>query len=248
VSIGDGSVVEGNSGTATANFTLSLSAGSPDVVRVRVASADGTAGAPADYAALDSTVEIPPGVTAYPVSVEVKGDTVDEPDETFAIALSDPSRATIADGQALGTILDDDAPPPTSNPGSGQQQEHVAEIPDSDPPAATLAAAHVLNLKKLLKGFSFTIGCDEQCTIDARLQAPAGALRKLVGARAAKTIATGHSRLAAAGRLALKVKPSKRWVKQLRHLKKSLKLTLVITVRDGAGNTRTLKKPVTLRR
>ncbi|HEX5472945.1 MAG TPA: Calx-beta domain-containing protein, partial [Lacipirellulaceae bacterium] len=41
-------------------------------------------------------------------TVAVLGDRVPEPTETFAVNLSAPVNATIADGQGLGTILDDE--------------------------------------------------------------------------------------------------------------------------------------------
>ena len=41
----------------------------------------------------------------------VVGDTLDELDETFQVNLTNPSNATIADGQGIGTIVDDDQPP-----------------------------------------------------------------------------------------------------------------------------------------
>ena len=39
------------------------------------------------------------------------GDKKQEPDETFTVNLSGAVDAGIADGQGLGTILDDDTPP-----------------------------------------------------------------------------------------------------------------------------------------
>ena len=44
----------------------------------------------------------------------VNGDLLDEIDETFFVNLSSPVNATIADGQGLGTITDDDAAPALS--------------------------------------------------------------------------------------------------------------------------------------
>ena len=41
----------------------------------------------------------------------VNGDTLDEANETFFVNLSSPTNATIADGQGVGTITDDDPPP-----------------------------------------------------------------------------------------------------------------------------------------
>jgi hypothetical protein len=44
------------------------------------------------------------------VTVPVLGDTVIEGDETFLVNLTGPTNATLADGQAVGTILNDDFP------------------------------------------------------------------------------------------------------------------------------------------
>ena len=38
----------------------------------------------------------------------VNGDRLAEPNETFVVNLSSPTNATIADGQGMGTILDDE--------------------------------------------------------------------------------------------------------------------------------------------
>ena len=38
----------------------------------------------------------------------VNGDRLGEPNETFVVNLSNPTNATIADGQGIGTILDDE--------------------------------------------------------------------------------------------------------------------------------------------
>ena len=44
----------------------------------------------------------------------MRGDLLDEIDETYIVNLSGPVNATIDDGQGLGTITDDDAPPALS--------------------------------------------------------------------------------------------------------------------------------------
>jgi hypothetical protein len=51
-----------------------------------------------------------PGETEKWITVPVLGDRVQEGDESFSVSLSNPSGALIGDGQATGTILDDDAP------------------------------------------------------------------------------------------------------------------------------------------
>jgi len=112
LSINDVSVTEGNSGTANVNFTVSLSAASNQTVAVNVATADGTALAGSDYQAIASTlVTFPPMTTTQIVTVLVNGDLVDEPNETFFVNLTDATNATIADGQGICTIVDNDETP-----------------------------------------------------------------------------------------------------------------------------------------
>src|SRR6266540_2148486 len=114
LSIDDVTVTEGSLGTTTATFTVSLSAASGLPVSVDYATADGTATAPGDYLSAGEPLGFAPGETAKSVSVSVNGDTLDEPDETYVVNLSNEANATIADGQGLGTITDDDLPPALS--------------------------------------------------------------------------------------------------------------------------------------
>jgi hypothetical protein len=111
LSISNASVTEGQSGTAIAPFTLTLSHASGLTVTVQYATADGTATAGTDYTASTGTITFPPGVVSRPLSITVLGDVLDEPDETFLVNLSSAVNATIADGQGVGTILDDDPAP-----------------------------------------------------------------------------------------------------------------------------------------
>ena len=68
-----------------------------------------------DYTAASGTVTFPANSTApQTVTVPILGDTAVEPDETFVVNLTGPINATIADGQATGTITNDDAAPPRS--------------------------------------------------------------------------------------------------------------------------------------
>ena len=110
LSLDDVTVTEGDAGTTTASFTVRLSAASAQAVTVGYATANQTATAGSDYQAASGTVSFAPGALTRAVSVNVLGDTVVEPDETFALNLSGPVGATVADGQAVGTISDDDAP------------------------------------------------------------------------------------------------------------------------------------------
>jgi hypothetical protein len=119
VSIGDVSVLEGNSGTVGATFTMSLNAPSGRSVSVDYTTADGTARAPGDYVAVPrTTYTFPVGQIVKTVTVQAKGDLFVEPSETLALNLSSPLNATIADSQGLGTIMNDDlvGPPPPPDP------------------------------------------------------------------------------------------------------------------------------------
>jgi chitinase len=114
VSVNDVTVTEGNSGTVTATFTLSLSTVSGRSVSVSWATNAGTATAGADYVTANGTRTFAAGETTKTIGVTVKGDTLDEDDETFTVSLSGPTNATIADGSGLGTITDEDASPSVS--------------------------------------------------------------------------------------------------------------------------------------
>lgn len=96
----------------TATFTLALSRSSVYPVTVNYATADGTARAGADYVATSGSVTFAPGETRKTIEVHVIGDAVPEAQESFYVRLSNPVQATIADGEGMGTILDDDAPAP----------------------------------------------------------------------------------------------------------------------------------------
>jgi hypothetical protein len=109
VSIGDVSKVEGAAGTfSQLIFTVTLSAVSGVTSKVRFATANRSALAASDYAAKGGTLSIAAGKTTGTVAVTVKGDAAIEPDETFALILSAPVNVTVADGEALGTIANDD--------------------------------------------------------------------------------------------------------------------------------------------
>ena len=75
---------------------------------VRYATANGTATAGSDYTAISGTLTFAPGQLTQTIAVPVLGDTVVEPNETFVVNLTAPANATLADGQGIGTILDND--------------------------------------------------------------------------------------------------------------------------------------------
>ncbi len=112
LSINNVSVQEGNAGTTSAVFTVTLSAVSGRQVTVNFVTANGTATtASGDYVAGTGTVTFAPGVVAQSIVTTAQGDTLYEADETFRVNLSGATNATIAVAQGTGTILNDDTAP-----------------------------------------------------------------------------------------------------------------------------------------
>nr|WP_244860074.1 putative Ig domain-containing protein [Xanthomonas arboricola] len=174
LSIDDVSVNEGNSGTTTATFTVSLSMASGQTVSVNYATADGTATAGSDYVARSGTLTFAPGVTAQGVAITVNGDTAVESNETFSVGLSGASNASIARATGTGTIVNDDvvvtvgpASLPAATAGSAYSQTLSASggtapytfaiTAGALPAGLTLSAAGVLSGTPTASGsFNFT--------------------------------------------------------------------------------------------
>ncbi|MFC9694449.1 Calx-beta domain-containing protein [Kribbella sp. NPDC056951] len=108
--VDDVSVSEGDQGTVTALFRISVDDFGPAPVSGRVTTADGTATSPADFTATGADFTIPLGQVSTLVGVPVVGDTVDESDETFSLTVTEIHNAEVVDGAGVGTILDDDEP------------------------------------------------------------------------------------------------------------------------------------------
>jgi hypothetical protein len=103
-------VTEGNTGSVNAVFTVTLSTVSAQTVTVQYATANGTAAAGSDYTAASGTLTFAPGDLTKTLTVPVLGDTLVEPSETFLVNLTNPTNATLADAQAVGTIVDNEGP------------------------------------------------------------------------------------------------------------------------------------------
>jgi chitodextrinase len=109
--IGGASVVEGDSGTVSALFTVELLAGTGATVTVDYATANGTAQAGSDYQARSGSLTFSGSTTTQTISVPVIGELVYEAVETFTVNLSGASGATIDVGSGTGVIVDNDPPP-----------------------------------------------------------------------------------------------------------------------------------------
>jgi len=103
------STSEGNMGTHLATFQVTLSRALPTPVTYDISTADGTAVAGSDYQAKALVGQvIPAGQTGASFQVAIVGDAVVEATETFYVRLTRASGATIGNGTAIGTIVDDD--------------------------------------------------------------------------------------------------------------------------------------------
>jgi hypothetical protein len=111
IQAGNARANEGNSGTTTLRFPVTIANEyTPDVpVSVAYVTQNGTAVAGSDYIATSGTLTFAAGETAKSVAVSVIGDTVRERDETFYLVLLNPSaNARIVDAEGVGTIVNDD--------------------------------------------------------------------------------------------------------------------------------------------
>jgi len=115
LSIDDVTQDEGNAGTTTYDFTVTLDAPSGRTVTVDWATADGTATAGSgDYVAASGSLTFLPGETSKQVTVNGNGDLLNEGDDAFAVNLSGESNAAVGDGAGTGVLTNDDALPTVS--------------------------------------------------------------------------------------------------------------------------------------
>ena len=118
LSVADVTVGEAD-GTATVTISVDIAPSSD--VTVDYATSDGTATGTDDYTATAGTATIPAGALATTVSIPIIGDSIQEPDETFTVTLSNPTGGAVVSataGSATVTIIDDGplAPRPVFDP------------------------------------------------------------------------------------------------------------------------------------
>ncbi|CAN5133383.1 hypothetical protein BH11BAC6_BH11BAC6_01020 [soil metagenome] len=116
VSIGNKSITEGNIGTSTMKFKVTLNTAYSGTLSVKYATADNTATAVSDYVAANGKLSFKPGQTSKTISILINGDTQVESNEKFNVVLSTPVNVSIAgSGIGIGTIKNDDAASFTAN-------------------------------------------------------------------------------------------------------------------------------------
>jgi YVTN family beta-propeller protein len=108
ISVADATIKEGNFRNSTVRFRVTLSSSSSSTIAVNYITANGTATAGTDYTAATGKITFVPGIVSQEIAVEVSGDWNYETNESFSVFLSQPANATIDDGTAVCTIVNDD--------------------------------------------------------------------------------------------------------------------------------------------
>jgi hypothetical protein len=115
-SIGNATVIEGNSGIKTIGLTVTLSIPAAGGETISWSTASGTATSGTDFTAGSGTITFAAGATTATILIQIAGDTTYEADETFTVRLTNASGVDIAGGTATVLINNDDAqaPAPTA--------------------------------------------------------------------------------------------------------------------------------------
>ena len=100
--------VEAKESSREMYFRVVLNWASPTPVTVSYETVDGTAIAGEDYEAESGTLTFAPGETEKRVRVNLHDDFVEDSGETLTLRLSDTSGAALVDGEAVGTILNNE--------------------------------------------------------------------------------------------------------------------------------------------
>ncbi len=180
-------------------------------------------------------------------------------------AVYNPDQAD-ADRNGRGTLCDPDeglvlARPGGSGTGSAGEPEGTAPGGPGSPgapagpagPADRTAPDLTLSLARTLRreahGDALAVGarCGEACTLEARLELSAATARRLGLGSRRLTIARGTWAVGAAGRTYVICRWSARGRTVWRRAR-TIRATVVVTARDAAGNARSVRRSVTLRR
>lgn len=109
-SISDAMIMEGNAGTQLLTFTVTRSS-TATAETINYSTADNTAqdeNGDGDYQSKSGMLSFGIGDNSEDITITINGDTKIEADETFFVNLSGQSNGSIADGQGVGTIKNDD--------------------------------------------------------------------------------------------------------------------------------------------
>uniref|UniRef100_UPI00227AF889 Calx-beta domain-containing protein n=1 Tax=Algoriphagus sp. PAP.12 TaxID=2996678 RepID=UPI00227AF889 len=194
VSVDDPSVAEGNSGSTTLTFTVSLDNPAPaGGATVDYATSDGTAKAGSDYSAASGTLNFAEGETSKAVDISIVGDETVELDETLTLTLSNPTGTNVilSDDTGIGTITNDDQATVTIEDVAVDENSGTAvitvildnavdggfdvDVSTADGTATTADADYIAVISQTLafagtagesKTFNITLGADSKVELD----------------------------------------------------------------------------------
>jgi hypothetical protein len=149
LAIADVTVTEGTDTAAT--LTVTLTGETEQTVTVNYATANSTATAGDDYETASGSLTFEPDTTSATVDVTLVDDVLAEDDETFLVTLSAVSNATVSDGQASVTILNDDADASLSIVSPTDSEEFVA---------GTTSVDVVVSIANHVGGWRWKLGSD----------------------------------------------------------------------------------------
>ncbi|MFL5826852.1 MAG: S8 family serine peptidase [Thermoleophilaceae bacterium] len=118
---------------------------------------------------------------------------------------------------------------------------------DTTPPKLSLGRAVSKIASAIKKGVSMRMGCSEACTITAELDLDKRTAKKLHVAASTVRIARARTKLTKAGTKTVTLKLTRKARKGFAH-QRSVKLKLVVTAVDTAGNRTVVRRTLTLRR
>jgi hypothetical protein len=206
----------------------------PSTASVDVVPRAGTAAAGSDFAAAPIRVDFAAGESLRRVRVPLVDDTAAEPEESLTALLQQAGGGRLlagADKTVTVTVRDADPAPPTA----------PRTAADRTAPTARLSLARSLRLTRRLR-VPFT--CSEACIALVELRLDARSARR---AHLRARLARGTAKGKAGRRAAVSLRLSRTTLARLRRARVT-RASVVLTVRDAAGNRRVVRKAIRLRR
>ncbi len=125
LSVDDVKVIEGDSGTADIDATVSSNIKAPAKILATISTVSGSAVSGVDYTAYSHRVNIAKGAVADHFTIKVKNDLTVESDESFYLVVNAITGATAGKTIGIVTIVDNDNPLPTTPTGIAAIQSRM---------------------------------------------------------------------------------------------------------------------------
>ncbi len=107
LSVSSVTLFEGDANT-TFNFRVTASVASEQTITFEYKTEEVTAAQDEDYRHVSGSMTIPAGERSAVLEIEILADSIKEADEEFKVVISNPTNATIANAEGVGTIRNDD--------------------------------------------------------------------------------------------------------------------------------------------